>query len=86
MRVAHTRGAKVLHDLRWVVADIVPAEIQRRNARGEKPLDVETSLDLGAALTELPLTTHPLIREYAAFYLNWLAHPTSDDFWLPSSP
>jgi putative CocE/NonD family hydrolase len=30
-------GAKVLHDLRWVVADIVPAEIQRRIARGEKP-------------------------------------------------
>ena len=30
-------GAKVLHDLRWVVADIVPAEIQRRIARGKKP-------------------------------------------------
>ena len=79
-------GAKVLHDLRWVVADIVPAEIERRIARGEKPLNVETPLDVDRALTELPLATHPLIREYAAFYLNWLAHPTADDFWLPSSP
>jgi putative CocE/NonD family hydrolase len=38
------------------------------------------------ALTELPLANHPLIREYAAFYLDWLAHPTADDYWLPASP
>jgi putative CocE/NonD family hydrolase len=79
-------GAKVLHDLRWVVADIVPAEIRRRIARGEKPLDIKTPLDVDGALTELPLATHPFIHEYAAFYLNWLAHPTADDYWLPSSP
>jgi putative CocE/NonD family hydrolase len=79
-------GAKVLHDLRWVVADIVPAEIERRIAHGEQPLDSETPLNVDGALTELPLATHPLIREYAAFYLDWLAHPTADDYWLPSSP
>ncbi len=27
-----------------------------------------------------------MIREYAAFYLDWLAHPTADDYWLPISP
>ena len=79
-------GAKVLHDLRWVVADIVPAELARRVARGEKPIDSEIPLDVDVALTELPLATHPLIREYAVFYLDWLAHPTTDDYWLPSSP
>jgi putative CocE/NonD family hydrolase len=79
-------GAKVLHDLRWVVADIVPAEIERRIARGEKPLESEIPLNVDTVLTEIPLATHPLIREYAAFYLDWLAHPTADDYWLPSSP
>jgi putative CocE/NonD family hydrolase len=79
-------GAKVLHDLRWVVANIVPAEIERCIARGEQPLASETPLDVDGALTELPLATHSLIREYAAFYLDWLAHPTADDYWLPSSP
>ena len=79
-------GAKVLHDLRWVVADIVPAEIQRCMARGEKPIESETPLDVNGALTELPLATHPLIREYASFYLDWLAHSTADDYWLPASP
>ena len=79
-------GAKVLHDLRWAVADIVPAEIERRINHGEKVLECDTPLDVDAALTELPLARHPLIREYAAFYLEWLAHPTADDYWLASSP
>jgi len=79
-------GAKVLHDLRWVVANIVPAEIERRIAHGEKVLESEIPLDVDGALTELPLATHPLIKEYASFYLDWLDHPTADDYWLPSSP
>lgn len=79
-------GAKVLHDLRWVVANIVPAEIERRIARGEKPLSTETPLDVDTALTQLPLATHPLIREYASFYLDWLGHSTADDYWALSSP
>ncbi len=79
-------GAKVLHDLRWVVADIIPAEIQRRIARGEKLIEIKTLLDVDGALAELPLATHPFVREYASFYLDWLAHPTADDYWLPASP
>lgn len=79
-------GAKVLHDLRWVVANIVPAEMERRAARGEKLLESDTPLDVDGALTELPLATHPFIREYAAFYLEWLAHRTPDDYWIPSAP
>lgn len=83
---AYQGGAKVLHDLRWVVANIVPAEIERHIARGQQPLASETRLDVDGALNELPLATHPLIREYAPFYLDWLAHPTADDYWLPASP
>lgn len=79
-------GAKVLHDLRWVVANIVPAEIERRIARGQQTLASETPLDVDAALNELPLATHTLIREYAPFYLDWLAHSTADSYWLPASP
>jgi uncharacterized protein len=69
-----------------VVGAIVPAEIERRIARGEKVLESDIPLDAERALMELPLATHPLIREYASFYLDWLAHPTADDFWLPSAP
>jgi len=38
--------AKVLHDLRWVVADIVPVEMERRAARGEQLLNNDNPLDV----------------------------------------
>jgi uncharacterized protein len=79
-------GAKVLHDLRWVVASIIPAEIERRNTRGQKLPEGETQLDVNAVLAELPLASHPLIRDFAGFYLDWLAHPTAGEYWLPASP
>lgn len=78
-------GAKVLHDLRWVAAAIVPAEIERRVARGEAIVEAP-SLEVEAALHELPLASHPLIRSYAAFYHEWLAHPSADAYWTPASP
>ncbi|MCB0104384.1 MAG: CocE/NonD family hydrolase, partial [Caldilineaceae bacterium] len=83
-------GAKVLHDLRWVVANIVPGEIARRVARGETPLATEMPLDVDGAFAELPLATHPLIQAYAPFYREWLTHRTADDYnaddyWQQSS-
>jgi uncharacterized protein len=83
---AYQGGAKVLHDLRWVVADIVPGEIRRRVARGEQPPSGGASLDLDAVLAELPLASHPLIQDAAAFYRERLAHPTADAYWRPMSP
>jgi hypothetical protein len=83
---AYQGGAKVLHDLRWVVADIIPAELQRREARGEKILETDTPLNVDGALSEIPLATHPLIREYARYYLDGLAHAGADDFWRVTSP
>lgn len=79
-------GAKVLHDLRWVVADIVPAEMERRAAQGEKLIESDTPLDVDGALTELPLATHPFIHEYAGFYLDWITHRVPDDYWPASAP
>jgi putative CocE/NonD family hydrolase len=78
-------GAKVLHDLRWVVANIVPGEIERITARGETPLESEVPLDVDGAFSELPLATHPLIQEYASFYREWLTHRTSNDYWQQTS-
>ncbi|MCB0186971.1 MAG: CocE/NonD family hydrolase, partial [Caldilineaceae bacterium] len=78
-------GAKVLHDLRWVVANIVPGEIARRVARGEMPLASEIPLDVDGAFGELPLATHPWIQAYAPFYREWLTHRTADAYWQQSS-
>ncbi|MCA9964555.1 MAG: CocE/NonD family hydrolase [Anaerolineales bacterium] len=78
-------GAKVLHDLRWVVANIVPAEIERRVARGETPINSDIPLDVDGAFNERPLATHPLIQAYAPFYREWLTHRSDDAYWQQSS-
>lgn len=83
---AYQNGAKVLHDLRWVVADIVPAELRRRSERGLPPPTGETSLDVDAVLAQLPLAGHPLISDAAPFYADWLAHPSAGEYWTPISP
>ena len=83
---AYQGGAKVLHDLRWVAADIVPAEIQRRATRGEILLESETPLNVDGALSEIPLATHSFIQEYAGFYRDWITHRTPGEYWFPSSP
>jgi putative CocE/NonD family hydrolase len=83
---AYQGGVKVLHDLRWVVADIIPGEFRRRVARGEAAPDVGVPIDLDSIFSELPLGSHPLIQEAAAFYPEWLAHTTADAYWQPISP
>ncbi len=83
--LAYQGGAKVLHDMRWAVA-ISRDEIQRRVARGETPPEGAADLDADAAVAHLPLNDHPLFRELAPFYLEWLAHPTADAYWPPLSP
>jgi putative CocE/NonD family hydrolase len=79
--VAYQGGAKVLHDLRWVVANIVPGEIQRQIRRGELPADFTFHLDVLTVLNQLPLADDPLIAEFASFYKEWLRHRTSDGYW-----
>lgn len=78
-------GAKVLHDMRWAVA-ISRDESLRRAARGWVPLEGTADFDADAAVAHLPLDDHPLFRELAPFYLEWLAHPTADAYWPPLSP
>ena len=77
---------KVLHDLRWIAAAIIPGELQRRAARGEPVPDLGPPPDVDSVFSELPLGSHPLIPETAAFYAEWLAHDTADAYWQPISP
>jgi uncharacterized protein len=78
-------GVKVLHDLRWVAADIIPGELRRRVTRGEAAPAVGAPINLDSIFSELPLGSHPLIQEAAAFYSEWLAHATADAYWRPIS-
>ena len=84
--MAYQGGAKVLHDLRWVVEDIIPGEFRRRTARGGAMPQGGARLDTSAVLNHLPLADFRLVREASPFYLDWLAHPTADAYWQSISP
>jgi putative CocE/NonD family hydrolase len=89
---AYQGGAFALgFNLRWAYASLALAEVDRRVAAG-----LATTEDLLAFAVEahgsdalhdrLPLTDVPGLADVAPYYLEWLAHPTYDDFWRTLAP
>ena len=37
--------------------------------------------DMSSQFEHLPLVDMPLLRDFAPSYLDWLAHPSYDDYW-----
>jgi putative CocE/NonD family hydrolase len=72
-------GAKVMHDLVWTVGSIIPDMARRKGIEIELPTPDE-------ALEMLPIAGHPTIKEWAAFYHEWLEHSTQSDYWRALSP
>lgn len=77
---SHQGGAKVLHDLAWVVGEIAPAELRRRGV-SEPP-----RVKLREAMNELPLFSNETLREAAPFYVDWLTNDRPGEYWEQRSP
>ncbi len=65
---------------------MVPEEVQRRLRQGRASMEqmgtfMQAMSDPEALLSHLPLVDQPLLREFAPFYLDWLNHPTYDEYW-----
>lgn len=81
---AYYDGAKVLHDLRWTVATIIPDIMNRAKKAGEKvTVDVP---DVYNCLEKIPLASDEAIKLYGKYYLDWMKHSTFDDYWKKFSP
>jgi len=81
---AYYDGAKVLHDLRWTVADIIPDIMERAKKAGEK---VTVSVpEVYNCLEKIPLASDEAVKLYGKYYLDWMKHNTFDDFWKKFSP
>ena len=71
--------------LLWALS-MVPEELQRQLRQGKASQEqIETSMqkmaDLPAQFAHLPLVDQPLLRQFAPYYLEWLNHPTYDEYW-----
>jgi hypothetical protein len=59
---AYYDGAKVLHDLRWTVADIIPDIMERAKKAGEK-LTVDVP-EVYNCLEKIPLASDEAVKLY----------------------
>jgi uncharacterized protein len=78
-------------NLCWCLFSLGLAEVVRRMVAGAATPDefgaFVASVDANPELYwRLPLTDQPAMREYAPYYLEWLAHPTYDDYWRAIAP
>ena len=73
-------GVPVMHGLNWAYF-MAPEEARRLASHGPVTPAELVGLDMAAAVARLPLTNHPLLRELAPYYFDWLAHPMPGAFW-----
>lgn len=82
----HPGGVKVLHDLRWTVADILRDVVHRKREAGENVPTEDELPDVNTVLDVLPVGGHAMIKEYTPFYREWLDHTTNGSYWDSISP
>ncbi len=83
--MTYQSGAKILHDLRWAAASIIPDAVRR--AEEETGIKETRPLpDVDTVLEALPMAAHPMMDDYGLFYKEWLANNTQGDYWKKTAP
>ncbi len=77
--------------LQWATATFGVGEAVRRVMRGvASPADIQAAItaadEVPAQYQHLPLTDVPNLRELTPYYLDWLKHPSYDDYWRAAAP
>ena len=65
---------------------MVPEELQRQLRQGKASMErmgalMQVMSDPSSQFEHLPLVDMPLLRDFAPYYFDWLAHPNYDDYW-----
>ena len=82
----HTGGVFELGiSLFWSLS-MVAEELQRQIRQGKAGMEqmgalMQAMSNPSAQFEHLPLVDMPLLRAFAPYYFDWLAHPTYDDYW-----
>jgi putative CocE/NonD family hydrolase len=75
----------------WTLGNLALPDVARLMGRGEAgPEDLATLVGAIDGIDDLyrrtPLSGLPLLEERAPYYLEWLAHPSDDEFWRRTAP
>lgn len=73
-------------NLSWTTAQLAPDTVLRKTDKDKSPDSVYQYLlseqdKLFDGFKHLPLADHDWLEEYAPYYLDWVNHPSYDDFW-----
>jgi uncharacterized protein len=65
---------------------MVPEELQRQLRQGKASMEqmgtlMQVMSNASSQFEHLPLMDMSLLRDFAPYYFDWLAHPTYDDYW-----
>ncbi len=82
----HRGGVFELGISLWWSLFMVPEELQRQLRQGKASMEqmgvlMQMMNDPSSQFQHLPLVDMPLLRDFAPYYFEWLAHPTYDDYW-----
>ena len=78
-------------NLHWTLFFLATGELARGIAKGDADPGEFGALiaainDNDALFGRLPLTDLPLLKKLAPYYLDWLDHPSYDDYWKAIAP
>ncbi|MFL5659063.1 MAG: CocE/NonD family hydrolase, partial [Ktedonobacteraceae bacterium] len=82
----HKGGVFELGISLWWSLFMVPEELQRQLRQGKASMEqmgalMQAMSDPSSQFDHLPLVDMPLLRDFAPYYFDWLAHPSYDDYW-----
>ncbi len=78
-------------NLHWTLIFLATGELAREIAKGDADPSEFGALiaainDNDALFERVPLTDLPLLKRFAPYYLDWLDHPSYDDYWKAIAP
>lgn len=78
-------------NLHWTLIFLATGELAREIAKGNADPSEFGALiaainDNDALFERVPLTDLPLLKRFAPYYLDWLDHPSYDDYWKAIAP
>src|SRR6266566_2101173 len=81
-----TVGGSYLGFTQWLLAREQPESLQRQLRQGKASMEqmgmlMQVMGNASAQFERLPLVDMPLLRDFAPYYFDWLAHPNYDDYW-----
>ncbi len=74
-------GTTIFWSVTMALEELLRQLRQGKASREQMGTLMQMISDLPSQFEHLPLVDMPLLRDFASYYFDWLAHPNYDDYW-----